>query len=154
MANRVLAIAEELSQPLFEFTDLVNPNYTLVVYLYMLSQYRIQLTDKRQPDRDAPEGHGAIVQDLCTDNHTNLVAAITALRLADDPASKKHEAGRARGTVRTRVDAFAWMMSHVARFAAARKAIARNALKREVSRVPGRMRNAHFAHDAQRSCCK
>lgn len=71
--------------PLIEITTLRNPHYTILVWPFMYGQYRIQLTDKRQPDFFAPDGHGAIVQQLCTYSGPRFVETCVLLGTADDP---------------------------------------------------------------------
>lgn len=46
--------------------DMANPNYTILVYPGTFGLIRINLTDLRQPDSYAPEGHGSIVRILDT----------------------------------------------------------------------------------------
>jgi len=51
-------------RPIFEKTDLTDPNYTILVLNYAFGQYRIQITDKRLIDPFAPAGHGSIEREM------------------------------------------------------------------------------------------
>ncbi len=64
---------------------MVNKYYTIGVQRYALGQFRIQLMDLRQPDSYAPEGHGAIVQEMCTYQQPTMKSVIEKLRGAKDP---------------------------------------------------------------------
>lgn len=83
----VQASLDLASEPLLRFRaqEMANRNFTILVYHYLLGQFRIQLTDLRRPDRFAPEGHGEIVQELCTYRHETLAAVLTKLRHAPEP---------------------------------------------------------------------
>ncbi len=64
---------------------LTHSDYGIIVRNYMFGQYRIQLTDARRPDPDAPPGHGAIVRELCTYKFPTMRAATLAMAVANDP---------------------------------------------------------------------
>jgi hypothetical protein len=78
---------DEATEPLLQFRcgEMTNQDYSILVYHYLLGQFRIQLTDCRQPDSNAPAGHGGIVQELCTYKHTTLAKVLTLLRHSKDP---------------------------------------------------------------------
>ena len=65
--------------------QMVNKYYTIGVQRYMMGQYRIQLCDLRVPDSYAPEGHGSIVQEMCTYRQPMLKSVVQKLRAAEDP---------------------------------------------------------------------
>ena len=69
---------------LLDFTALRDRRRTILVRSFLAGQYRIQITDKTRPDAGAPEGHGEIVQELCTYRFGTLVDALGELRSADD----------------------------------------------------------------------
>lgn len=70
---------------IFEAPNLLSPHHTVLVRSFLLGQYRIQLTDKRQPDDYAPEGHGTICRELCTYEYTVALATVLDLQACIDP---------------------------------------------------------------------
>lgn len=72
-------------RPLMSVTELRHPSYSLLVWRYLLGQYRIQLTDRRIPDVGCPEGHGSIVQNLCTYKAYTVINVVAELGLSEDP---------------------------------------------------------------------
>ncbi|MGA3170327.1 MAG: hypothetical protein ABSE62_04880 [Chthoniobacteraceae bacterium] len=70
---------------LLEFRALRNPRYTLMVFSFVLGQFRIQITDKEVPDTDAPEGHGGIVCEMCTYHANTMARVVRQLRMDEDP---------------------------------------------------------------------
>jgi len=73
--------------PLLQFRgdEMQNEDFTILVFHFLLGQFRIKITDLRLPDLTAPEGHGSIVQELCTYQHATLARVITELRHSPDP---------------------------------------------------------------------
>jgi len=67
----------------FKGEEMRNPMYTIIVYLYMLGQYRIQVTELGRPDVHAPPGHGSICRLLCTYDWRTLVRVVDKLRDSD-----------------------------------------------------------------------
>ncbi|MEN3369985.1 MAG: hypothetical protein V7609_2128 [Verrucomicrobiota bacterium] len=78
---------EEQTEPFVQFRcgEMVNHDYSILVYHYLLGQFRIVLTDCRLPDLAAPAGHGSIVQVLCTYKHATLAKTLTLLRHSKEP---------------------------------------------------------------------
>jgi hypothetical protein len=79
---------EEMQTPFLQFRgykEMQNFRYTILVYHYLLGQFRIQLTDTEVRDPYAPEGHGSIVQEMCTYRYGTLANAVTQLRHSKDP---------------------------------------------------------------------
>lgn len=79
-----LAMEIAMSPIINEFCR-ANPRYGVLVYNYLFGQKRIQLTDREQPDSDAPEGHGSIIRLLDTYNPGTLKRVVEAILEADDP---------------------------------------------------------------------
>jgi hypothetical protein len=77
----------DFSEPFVQFKagEMYNPRFTILVYHYLLGQFRIQITDTELQDETAPEGHGSIVQEMCTYRTRKLAEVITLLRYSPDP---------------------------------------------------------------------
>jgi hypothetical protein len=65
--------------------DMISKNHSVLVRPYMFGQYRIQLTRIDRPDPFAPPGHGSICRELCTYDHTRMMATVLQLVSAKDP---------------------------------------------------------------------
>ena len=64
---------------------MVNENYNVLVYKYALGQMRLQLCDKRLPDRDAPCAAGSIVREMCTYKLDTAVRVLSDLMASSEP---------------------------------------------------------------------
>lgn len=75
---------------LHQITPLQNEAYSLLVEGYAFGQMRIRLTDLRDHDPYAPEGHGGIVRELCTYEPMTAFLVLQVLSQVDDPEEKAH----------------------------------------------------------------
>lgn len=73
---------------MLDYTKLRDRRHTILVRSFLLGQYRIQITAKDRPAADAPDGHGEIVQELCTYRFGTLVDALAELRSAGDAVAR------------------------------------------------------------------
>ena len=64
---------------------LQSPRHGILVWPYLLGQYRIQLTRIDQRDPFAPAGHGGIVEQMCTYKPARAAEIVLALIVQDDP---------------------------------------------------------------------
>jgi hypothetical protein len=74
-------------KPAFEVLPdkMTNKRYSLLVYNYLLGQFRIQLTDTYDPDAFAPPGHGSIKREMCTYKKEKALFVLAVLAAAEDP---------------------------------------------------------------------
>jgi hypothetical protein len=77
----------DFGEPFLQFRadEMRNDRFTILVYHYLLGQFRIKITDLQTPDSTAPAGHGSIVQEMCTYRPSKLAEVITLLRHSPDP---------------------------------------------------------------------
>jgi len=59
----IKALLELFAKPIMEAksSQMTNPRYTVLVMPHLYGQYRIQLTDLANPDKEALPGHGSII---------------------------------------------------------------------------------------------
>lgn len=64
-----------------------NPQYSIIVYQYLLGQWRINLCESREgPSNESyPEGHGEIKQAGCTYSPSTAHMIVKQLMEADEP---------------------------------------------------------------------
>ena len=65
-------------------SEMASDHHTFYVEPYAFGQYRIRITDLRQPDYYAPKGHGSIVQELWTYNVETYTRVVEELKQAKD----------------------------------------------------------------------
>lgn len=73
---------------------MADKNHTILVRPFLLGQYRIQVTDLRRVDPDAPPGHGEIVRELCSYIAMTCMEAIETLAAAPDVVAAVDAMGR------------------------------------------------------------
>lgn len=62
-----------------------NDTYSVLVRPYAFGQYRIQLTNATVNAFGAPEGHGAIVREMCTYEKDTMLGIVDSLRETETP---------------------------------------------------------------------
>ena len=73
---------------LHQITPLQNESYSLLLKPNLFGQFRLQLTDLRDDDPYAPDGHGGIVRELCTYDVNTARLVMSVLSQIDEPEER------------------------------------------------------------------
>jgi hypothetical protein len=69
-------------EPFIKATNLRHPRYCVMVYQFLLGQWRIMLCDKGAPDEGGLPG---IVREMCTYDADRMTATVVRLAQSTDP---------------------------------------------------------------------